>query len=239
MIKKLRTVAVDDDEYFLSSLLQLCKESPIVEVKDTFTDPTEFLKQAPELIFDLCLLDIQMPGIDGTTLAQVLNDKPVIFISGTDHKFRDAIDISPIDIVTKPIMKDRLYKAFQKAHELLVEKKEYELFNVAESRRKVNIRLVDIIFVSTDEIDPRNKQVWLKNGEKYTLMNCKMDLLTANSPSLIQVNKSQAVSLEAVHEVEYDLLTLKGITAEDGKPKQITLGMVYRAKFKERMFYNK
>lgn len=237
MRKKLQAIAVDDDPFFLSSLLQLCKESPLVEVVHSFTDPAEFLQQAPMLTFDLCLLDIQMPAMDGITLAQVLNNKPVIFISGTDYKFRDALNISPIDIVTKPIMKDRLYSAFQKAFDLLMEKKEFELFNVAESSRKVKIRLTDIILVSTDEIDPRNKEVWLKGGEKYTLMNVNIERLTANSPLLVQVNKSQAVSLDAVNEVEFDLLTLTGVKADDGRPKQVTLGTVYRAKFKERMFY--
>ena len=239
MIKKLQAVAVDDNPEFLSLLLQLCKESPLVEVVHSFTDPTEFLRQAPNLEFDLCLLDIQMPVMDGTTLAQVLDCKPVIFISGIDHKFRDALNISPIDIVPKPMMKDRLYKAFRKAHDLLIEKKEFELFNVAESSKKVKVRLADILLVSTDEIDPRNKQVWLKGGEKYTLMNCKIERLVANSPSLVQVNKSQAVSLEAVKEVEFDLLTLNGVAADDGRPKQVTLGTVYRAKFKERMLYSK
>lgn len=237
MVRKLHTVAVDDDEMFLSSLQQLSKKSPFVDIAHTFTRPAEFLAQAHLLNFDLCLLDINMPGLEGTTVAQVLGKKPVIFISGTDHKFRDALNISPIDIVPKPVMQDRLFKAFEKAHDLLATKKEFELFNVAESKRKVKIRLADILLVSTDEVDPRNKQVWLKGGEQYTIMNCKIEHLTNNSPTLIQVSKSHAVSLEAVHEAEFDLLTLKDIKTEDGRPKQVTLGAAYRTKFKERMFY--
>jgi len=239
MVKKLITVAVDDDEAFISDLLQLCKDSPFIEIAYTFNNPHEFLSKAPLINFDLCLLDIQMPGMDGTTLAQVLNKKPVIFISGTDYKFRDALNLSPIDIVPKPVLKDRLYKAFEKAYNLLAEKKEYALFNVAESKRKVKLRMSEIMLISTDEVDPRNKLVWMKNGDMFTLMNYKMQHLTESSPFLIQVNKAQAVALEAVNEVEYDLLTLKGINADNGKPKQITLGAAFRSKFKERMFYNK
>jgi hypothetical protein len=69
-------------------------------------------------------------------------------------------------------------------------------------------------------------------------MNYNIEHLTSNSPSLVQVNRGEAVSLEAVHEVEHDLITLKGILSECGKPKQITLGAAFKDKFRERMFYN-
>lgn len=238
MIKKLRAIAVDDNAGILSTLQQMCKESPTVELVKTFTNPQDFLEEAPVLEFDLCLLDIQMPQMEGTTLAQVISNKPIIFISGSDEKFRDALNLSPIDIVPKPILKDRLYKAFEKAFNMYSEKKEYELFNVAESSRKVKIRLQDIMLITTDDVDPRHKQAWMRSGEKYTLMNCKIEHLTANSPILVQVNRAEAVSLEAVHEVEHDLITLKGIIAENGRPKQVTLGAAFKKKFKERMFFS-
>jgi two-component system LytT family response regulator len=238
MLKKLKAIAVDDDVSILSTLEQMCKASPIIELVHTFTNPNEFLGKAPMLEFDLCILDIQMPQMEGITLAQVLKNKPVIFVSGSDERFRDALNLSPIDIVPKPILKDRLYKAFEKAHSLLGEKKEYELFNVAESNKKVKIRLQDILLITTDDVDPRHKQAWLRSGEKYTLMNCKIEHLTANSQALIQVNRAEAVSMEAVHEVEYDLITLKGVLTDNGKPKQVTLGAAFKKKFKERMFYS-
>ena len=238
MQKKLKAIAVDDNKAILSTLEQMCKDSPLIELVKTFTDPNEFLAKAPLLEFDLCLLDIEMPQMEGTTLAQILKNKPIIFISGSDEKYRDALNLSPIDIVPKPILKDRLYSAFEKAHDQLIEKIEYELFNVAESSKKIKLKLSDILLVSTDEIDPRNKEVWMRTGEKYTLMNCKIEHLTANSSTLIQVNRGEAVSMEAVHEVEHDLITLKGLLAVNGKPRQITLGAAFKKKFQERMFYN-
>ena len=238
MSLKLKAIAVDDNPGVLATLQEMCKDSPFVEIVGTFTDPRKFLLKAPSLEFDICFLDIQMPEMEGTTLAQILKNKPVIFISGSDDKFRDALNLSPIDIVPKPILKDRLFKAIEKGYNQLGEKKEYQLFNVAESNKKVKIRLPDIMLITTDDIDPRHKIAWMRNGEKYTLMNTKLEHLVQNSTSLVQVNRSMAVSLEAVHEVEYDLITLKGIFDEDKKPMQVTLGSAFKAKFKEKMFYN-
>jgi len=237
MPNKLKAIAVDDDSYALATLGQMCKESPLVELINTFTNPGEFLEKAPQMDFDLCMLDIEMPQMEGIILAQLLKNKPVIFITGSDHKFREALNISPIDIVPKPILKDRLFRAFEKAFGLLASKREFELFNVAESTKKVKLRLPDIMLVTTDETDPRHKIAWMRNGDKYTLMNCSLEHLLDNAATLIQVNKSEAVSLDAVHEVEHDLITLKGVKSDGGRPMQITLGRVYQPKFKERMFY--
>ena len=49
MIKKLRAIAVDDNAGVLATLQQMCKESPTVELVNTFTNPKEFLDQAPML----------------------------------------------------------------------------------------------------------------------------------------------------------------------------------------------
>ena len=237
MPNKLKAIAVDDDVNALATLSQMCKESVFIDLVKTYSNPNEFLSHAPQLNFDLCMLDIEMPGMEGITLAQLLKNKPVIFITGSDHKFREALNIAPIDIVPKPVLKDRLFRAFEKAHNLLAQKKEFELFNVAESSKKVKIRLPDILLITTDETDPRHKVAWMKNGDKFTLMNTKLEHLLENTASLIQVNKSEAVSLDAVHEVEHDLITLKDILADNGRAMQVTLSRVYQAKFMERMFY--
>jgi DNA-binding LytR/AlgR family response regulator len=233
----LRVVTVDDDPNIHATLKQMCKESPYIEIVYSYTDPEKFLAEAPMLDFDLCTLDIQMPGMEGITVAQVLKGKPIIFITGADNRFRDALNLSPVDIVPKPILKDRLFKAIEKAYSALASKKEYELFNVAESNKKVKIRLADILLVSTDDVDPRHKQIWLKTGEQYTLMNYKLDDLVEHSQNLIQVNRAELVSIEAIHEVERDMITLKGIKADNGKPKQITLSPNFKKKLMDRMFY--
>jgi DNA-binding LytR/AlgR family response regulator len=236
MARKLKAIIVDDDQFMVNTILDLCKDSQIVEICKTFNNPKEFIEKAPLIDFDLAMLDIQMPEMEGTIVAQMMKNKPFIFITGSDHKLRDALNLSPIDVVTKPILKDRLDKALSKAYELLADKKEYELFNVAESNKKVQIHLPDILFVTTDTVDPRHKVAFMRNGTKYTIMDCSLETLIDSCPLLVQVNKREAVSMEAVNEVEHDMITLKDITAKDA-PKYANLGRAYKKSFKEKMFY--
>lgn len=237
MARKLKTIAVDDDPFIIGTIEDLCRDSPIIEIVKTFSNPKEFIDKIPTLDFDLCLLDVEMPEMQGTVVAQMLKNKPFIFITGADSKLREALSLAPVDVVTKPILKDRLDRALNKAYELFVDKQEYALFNVAESKRKMKLHLHDILLVVTDTVDPRHKTVFMRNGEKYTLMECTLEGLLDICPLLVQVSKSEAVSLEVVNEVEYDMVTIKGIEGKE-VPKYVTLGRAFRKSFKERLFYN-
>ena len=238
MARKLKAIVLDDDKFIVGIIEDLCRDSSIVEIVKTFSNPKEFLEQAPMLNFDLCLLDIQMPEMEGLVVAQMLKNKPFIFITGSDDKLRDALSLSPVDVVTKPILKDRLDKALSKAYELFMDKQEYELFSVAESSKKMSLHLPDILLVVTDTVDPRHKLVYMRNGEKYTIMDCTLERLLDSCPMLVRANKAEAVSLEAVNEVEHDMATLKGIGGKDA-PKYVTLGRAFRKSFKEKLFYNR
>jgi hypothetical protein len=97
--------------------------------------------------------------------------------------------------------------------------------------------LPDIMLVTTDTTDPRHKKIYLRNGLSYTLMNCSMEQLLAIVPGLIQVNRAELVSMDAIKEAEYDLLTLKGVQDEDGRPKEVTISNSFRENFHKKFFY--
>jgi DNA-binding LytR/AlgR family response regulator len=236
---RLKAVVIDDDEFILRILEDLCRNSPLVKIIACYSDPRKFLKDAPKLDFDLVLLDLHMPELDGTVLAQMLSDKPFIFITGTDEKLKDALNLSPIDIIIKPIVKDRLNKAFEKASLLIGSKKEYDLFNVAESNRKLKLKLIDIFMITAIDKDPRNKELIMCDGKKYTLMDYTHESLLKMCPSLVQVNKRQLISIEAFSEVDHDIILLKEIDGVDNGVKEITLSRAFKQHFMERAFHRK
>jgi DNA-binding LytR/AlgR family response regulator len=224
MRKKLDCIVVDDDEFSLSMIEDICKHSKWARIIKSFNCPKKFLDTAHEVKFDLCLLDINMPKIDGLQVAKIVNDKPIIFITGLYDKLKDALDIAPVDIVTKPFKKQRLEKAFEKANAQLGRHRpvEYTLFNIAESDKKMRIHLNDILFVRSDIADPRNKHVYLKGGGTYTLMNCTFERLLDLCPALIKVNRTELISSLAVHMVKHDVITLNGVY-DNNKPRRVSL----------------
>jgi DNA-binding LytR/AlgR family response regulator len=232
-MRKLKCVLVDDDPMFQQIMKDMCEDSPVVEITRGFRDPREFLDKMKGIDFDFCLLDIYMPELEGTAVAQMIGDKPVIFVTGTD-KLKEALDLSPIDVITKPVRKDRLDKAFSKAYSLINEKKEFALFNVAESKTKVKIKLADIYVVSAADHDSRNKTTILKDGSKYTLMDYSFESILELSVKFVQINKSEIISLEAIDKVDGSTLYFKHIPKR--KPMLSTVTDAYHKNFFNKLY---
>lgn len=209
MAAKLKCVIVDDDEFALEAIKMLCSGSAYVEVVKTYLKPKQFLKEFKSLDFDLCLLDIGMRELDGVSLARKLAGKPVIFITGAEDKLKDALSVSPIDIVSKPVVKERLNKAFEKASTLLKQKKEYALFNVLDSEKMVSLRLDDVLFVRTFLKDRRHKVLFMRNGDQQIVTNYKFGELLELLPGIIQVNKAELVLLDIIADADEESIMLK------------------------------
>jgi DNA-binding LytR/AlgR family response regulator len=239
---KLRCVIVDDFYPTLVELQRLCLDSEFVEIVEIFSSPKKFLEVSPTLEFDLCLLDIFMPEMDGIAVSKMLKDKPVIFMTDIYDRLKEAVDlIHPVDVITKPIKKVRLQRAFEKAYKIISyvpleeKKKEFELFHTVEAEGKVKLHLTDILFVRTDKGNCRNKKVYLKNGEHYTLRRCTNEQLLKMSSRLVQVNKAELVSLDAVKGFKHNFVTLKDST-EGGVPAKVTLNRNFRTNFVHKMY---
>jgi DNA-binding LytR/AlgR family response regulator len=222
---KLKTVIVDDDKFMIDVMKDMCIASPSLELKHTFTDPTEFMRVAPSLDFELCLLDIEMPKLSGLQVAQSLGGRPVIFVTARYDMLKDVLDIPHVDVVTKPIRKEMFNAAIEKAmfpaYQRLA-KNEFKLFTLAGGKTKICLKLTDIMLVKTDEKNTDHKQIFLKNGRSLKITECTLEEMLACSNHLLQANKSELISIEAVSEiVENSLVTLKGfpMNSKDGNVK--------------------
>ncbi|MGB6092555.1 MAG: response regulator [Moheibacter sp.] len=54
----------------------LCEQIPDLEVVRAFDNPVKFLEEVKNLDFDFCILDIEMPEMNGLQIANLLNGKP-------------------------------------------------------------------------------------------------------------------------------------------------------------------
>jgi DNA-binding LytR/AlgR family response regulator len=246
MGNRLRCVLVDSDIGVHETIRELCESSSLATVTHSYDSSRKFLQEQTKFEYDVCMLDIGLPDLDGILVAQLLKGKPVIFVTTGEERLKDAIDLGPIDIVFKPLKKERLHNALEKAY-LFAKKniedlskqlkskhqaKEYASFNVAEESEKVRLKVTDILVATTDVNDPRNKKVVMRNGEKYTLKHCNFERLIELNPNLVQVNRSEVISIEAVQRFRHDIIYLKCLS-EAGKPRYSNLNRVYRQRFME------
>jgi DNA-binding NtrC family response regulator len=107
-----RILIVDDDRAFRLSTGELLRQDG--HAVDTAVDAAEAVERLGADAFDLVVLDLRMPGIDGLTLVEILrkrgHDTPVLMISGfgTIDSAVESLHRGADHFLTKPVDPDVL-----------------------------------------------------------------------------------------------------------------------------------
>ena len=118
----MKAIIVDDTRLARQELQFLLEEvddiNVLAEAKNA-DEAEELIKQhQPDVLF----LDIQMPGRDGFELLESMDEVPhVIFTTAYDEFAMKAFEFNALDYLKKPITKERLDTALDKARERVTE----------------------------------------------------------------------------------------------------------------------
>ncbi len=120
MTKKIRLLFVDDEEEF-TSYMKKRLEKRDMQV-DSFTDPLEALQETEGRRYDVALLDLKMPGIDGEELLRRLKERDpkleIIILTGhgTVQSAASATRSGATEYLLKPCELDDLVQAVTNAY---------------------------------------------------------------------------------------------------------------------------
>ncbi|MCC5930634.1 MAG: response regulator transcription factor [Cyclobacteriaceae bacterium] len=239
MNTKLKCLLLDDEIPGLTYLKMLCEQLPELDVVKAFNSPEAFLKELPNLEFDLCILDIEMPEMNGLQIANLLNGKPVIFATAYKDYAAEAFDLNAIDYIRKPIKLDRLKQAVQKAMQYIagtLPSNEKPFLQLNTDRGKSIIFIDQLYYFKTSEIDSRDKLAYLLNGSTVLLKNITFEKLMEMLPDqyYCRVNKRELIALRAVQVFSFDEIKTN-IKDENGKLISVTLSETYRQEFLKRV----
>ena len=121
----LRVLLVDDEELARFRLRGLVNECilPQASVVGEAASVAHALAWLAEHRCDVILLDIAMPGRDGTQLAAELRARPdspaVVFVTAHAQHALKAFDLDAVDYLTKPVRRERLQAALQRVAQRL------------------------------------------------------------------------------------------------------------------------
>lgn len=114
----LRALVVDDERPALDELAYLLAQDDRVGEVLTSDSATDGLRILRESDVDVVFLDIQMPGLTGLELAQVLRrfrtPPPIVFVTAHERHAVEAFDVRAVDYVLKPVRADRLAEAVRR-----------------------------------------------------------------------------------------------------------------------------
>ena len=206
----IKVLIVDDEELArlrLRGLVGDCAEPGAVVVGEAANaaQALEFLAQSA---CDLLLLDIHMPGMDGMQLAAQLRhqaDPPaVVFVTAhAEHALR-AFDLDAVDYLTKPVKRDRLQIALQKAAQRRVPRAasvpadEGPVLVVSDRGRLLRVPVAEVLYLKAEL-----KYVTLRTVEHHYVLDESLAELEARlGERFMRVHRNALVARSAVRALE-------------------------------------
>ena len=123
MTTELHAVVADDEQPAREELCFLLGQMDGVKVVGQADDGVSALAMIDELDPQVAFLDIQMPGLTGFEVAQLLLDHhtsaQVVFVTAYDQYAIDAFDVNAVDYLLKPVEQKRLDHAIQRVRHRL------------------------------------------------------------------------------------------------------------------------
>jgi DNA-binding LytR/AlgR family response regulator len=178
-------------------------------------------------------MDIEMPGMNGLQVANLLHGKPVIFTTGYKEYAAEAFDLDAVDYVRKPVKKERLEQAVQKAVKRLASSTRVKSFiQLNTDKGKAIIFFDQLLYIKSSDLDSRDKTAWLTDGVNLTLKNISFEKLLELLPpdEFCRINKKEVIAIKVAKVFSFDEITTT-LSDNNGEPLVLSLSEVYRNDF--------
>ena len=119
----IHTIVVDDEWYSLTEICELTEKTGVMSVEGRFQNGADALREAERIRPQAAFIDIEMPEMDGLTLAEKLletnPDMKIVFITGWNQYAVSAFELNALDYIMKPVNKARFEKMAQRLQDEL------------------------------------------------------------------------------------------------------------------------
>jgi len=205
-------IIIDDDASSRLIINQLCSEIENLDVISEFSNAMQAIKFLNSSEVDLIFLDIHMPEFSGFDLLQTLKNPPkVILITSDDSLALNAFDYDCIvDYIVKPIVPQRLEKAYQKAKSFTVSglqtTKQLKTSNNTNSEFYINIdrTLIKIQTGSVKIIMAKGDYIIIKTNDKDYQVHSTLKKIVSKLPEedFLQVHRSYIINLSKIIDIQ-------------------------------------
>jgi two-component system LytT family response regulator len=208
----IRAIIADDEPPARRKLIRLLAghaDVSLVGEASTGREAVALLRSSrPDVVF----LDVQMPGMDGFQVLEVLgepNGMAVVFVTAFDDYAVRAFEVEAADYLLKPATEERLARVLERLRAHLIARGARPVA-VPEQRRywkRILVRGPRVAqFVEVQTID------WIESDRNYVVAHCgdKEHLVRTTIESLVagldpadfvRINRSTAVNLSRVREL--------------------------------------
>ena len=218
----IKIAVCDDDaaqrEYLLSQVSAWAKKNRhLVEVKQ-YSGAKEFLfTYSEEKDFDILLLDVEMPEINGIELAKTIRREnaavQIVFITGFYEYFSDGFDVSALHYLIKPVDEEKLYPVLNRAVDNLSYRQRCVLLSTGEM--DVKVQLADILYAEAENV----YVVVHTREENFRVRMALGKFMEQLDETFFKVHRSYVVNLKYIRKI-----TRKDVTLANGDVVPLSRG---------------
>ena len=215
----LRILLVDDEvlaRQRLRTLLADC-HAPGADVLAEAGNSLQAIAALRQGEFDLVLLDVRMPGIDGVQLAQTIVSMPkppaIVFVTAHAEHAVQAFDVAAVDYLTKPVRLERLQQALQKVERIVQSGQEKstdvpaEVLIIQDRGRTERVPLTEVLYLKAEL-----KYITVRTTSRsYILDGSLNELEEKYAAQFMRIHRNALIARRAVRALE------KHYDAEEGE----------------------
>lgn len=222
-MSQLRAVVVDDEQLAREGLVEMLERDSRITIVGAYGDALSALAAIESVRPDALFVDIQMPGMTGLELVDLIELDPfpaIVFVTAHDAFAIRAFELNAMDYLLKPVSSDRLAQTLNRLHDQRPGKSDAEyrsrlttlLEEFLPGRSHGVGRLIvrevgQVIVVATRDVD------WIEGADYYAKLHVgtRIHLLRETLTSLerrldprrfMRINKSAIINLIRVKAVE-------------------------------------
>ena len=197
----MRIAVCDDEEKYINDIaariIKRLGENDLT--LHTFSDGHELLDTADVKPYDLVFLDIEMPAMDGITLAKELRKKNgstyIVFLTGHVEYAIEGYEVNALRYLTKPVQEDKLGDVLAY---VIKEKQSRKQLVIKTDGEEIRIDAADIIYM---EAQNKYVMIYTTKGEYLVRYNLAVFEEELKDYGVMRVHRSYLVSLSKVRKI--------------------------------------
>lgn len=206
----LKVLVVDDEALARSRLRTLLGDcvAPAARVAAEAADAVQAMTALQRELFDVVLLDIRMPGLDGLALAQTIAALPqppaVVFVTAHSGHAVQAFELEAMDYLTKPVRLERLQQALQKVERLaksgraLKPDSSDEMLIIQDRGRTERVPLAEVLYLKAEL-----KYITVRTASRSYILDASLSELEERHAGLfMRIHRNALIARHAVRALE-------------------------------------
>ena len=214
----MRIAVCDDEEKFRVQARDLIDKiaGSMDVIVDAYSDGRKLIEAFDKKPYDLLFLDIEMPAMDGITLAKKLRERSeniyIVFLTGHVEYALEGYEVNALRYLTKPVQEDKLREVLRFVMDKSVSKRQ---LIIKEDGEELLINVTDIIYM---EAQNQYVMIYTMAGEhlvRYNIGDFEEEL---EKDGFFRCHRGYLVSLSKVKKLQKSEVVMESVDGEINLP---------------------